>query len=275
MANVRALPKLQPAHSQKGRRPTRLHLERLEERLLLAADTDPGSGLLTHGGICSCPICSGVGLSQFQPEPAELAPTSGGGGTTSLASIAGLPQLAPYVHRRFADTVVAVKRVVLLAHAMLGSPRVLCVETPFVHLDPSSLAYVAAALEQAASGRHLVASVTSATDGERSLVERADWVVVAQGGRFVREGTPDLALEPSCRYAATVTRAADAFVAALAERGLRVTPADVAPALLGFVPENAAEVRRVLVELPSGSSPDEIVRAANRVGSPLVELAPL
>ena len=208
-------------------------------------------------------------------ESARLSGLAEAEARRQTAAVIARFELAPYVHRRFADTVVAVKRVVLLAHAMLGSPRVLCVETPFVHLDPSSLAYVAAALEQAASGRHLVASVTSATDGERSLVERADWVVVAQGGRFVREGTPDLALEPSSRYAATVTRAADAFVAALAERGLRVTPADVAPALLGFVPENAAEVRRVLVELPSGSSPDEIVRAANRVGSPLVELAPL
>jgi ABC-type multidrug transport system ATPase subunit len=168
-----------------------------------------------------------------------------------------------------------VKRVVLLAHATLGSPRVLCVEAPLAELDPSSLAYVAAALEQAANGRLLVASVTSATEGERALVERADWVVVAQGGRFVREGTANLALVPSHRYAATVTRAADAFVAALAERGVRATPTDVAPALLGFVPENAADVRRVLVELPNGVSPDEIVRAAHRVGSPLVELSPL
>jgi ABC-type multidrug transport system ATPase subunit len=184
-------------------------------------------------------------------------------------------ELAPYARRRFADTALALKRIVLLAHATIGSPRVLCVEAPLANLDPSSLSYVGAALERASSERRLFASVTSATDGERSLVERADFVVVSQGGRFVSEGTPSHALSPSSRYAATVTRAADAFLAALAERGVRATPADVAPALLGFVPENAAEVRRVLVELPDGASPDEIVRAAHRAGAPLVELSPL
>jgi ABC-type multidrug transport system ATPase subunit len=190
-------------------------------------------------------------------------------------AIAGF-ELGPFARRRFADTALAVKRIVLVAHATLGSPAVLCVEAPLANLDPSSLPYVSAALDRASSGRRLLASVTSATDGERALVDRADWVVVAQGGRFVREGTPSHAISPTgSRYAATVTRAADAFLAALAERGVRATPADVAPALLGFAPENAADVRRVLVELPDGASPDEIVRAAHRAGSPLVELSPL
>ena len=184
-------------------------------------------------------------------------------------------ELGTYARRRFADTALAVKRIVLLAHATLGSPAVLCVEAPLANLDPSTLPYVGAALDRASSGRRLLASVTSATDAERVLVDRADWVVVTQGGRFVREGPPHQAFSASSRYAATVTRAADAFLAALAERGVRATPADVAPALLGFVPENAAEVRRVLVELPDGASPDEIVRAAHRAGAPLVELSPL
>ena len=184
-------------------------------------------------------------------------------------------ELAPWVRRRFADSYPPVKRVVLLAHATLGSPRVLCAETPLAGLDPTSGAYVDVALERAASGRRLFTSVTSATGTERTLVERADWVVVTQGGRVVREGTPDVALSPSSRYAATVTRSADAFLAALAERGVRATPADVAPSLLGFVPRNAAEVRRVLVELPAGASPDEIVRAAHRADAPLVELRPV
>jgi ABC-type multidrug transport system ATPase subunit len=182
-------------------------------------------------------------------------------------------ELSGTAHRRFADSIVAVKRIVLIAHATLGSPSVICAESPLAHLDPTSQGYVDAALERAASGRRLLCSVTSAADAERVLVERADWVVVAQGGQFVREGAPELVLVPSSRYTATVTRAAAAFVAALAERGVRATPTDVATALLGFVPENAAEMRRIVVELPEGASADDIVRAAHRVGAPLVELS--
>jgi len=69
-----------------------LKLEPLEPRLLLAADTDPNSGLLTHGGVCSCPICSGVGLEQYQPEAADVV--SGATSGPVAASIAGLPQLS-------------------------------------------------------------------------------------------------------------------------------------------------------------------------------------
>jgi ABC-type multidrug transport system ATPase subunit len=182
-------------------------------------------------------------------------------------------ELAGTAHRRFADSIVALKRIVLLAHATLGSPSVICAESPLANLDPTSQTYVDRALEQAANGRRLLCSVTSATDAERVLVERADWVVIAHGGQFVREGAPELALVPSSRYAATVTRAADAFLTALAERGVRATPTDVATALLGFALENASEVRRVIIELPEGASPDDIVRAAHRAGAPLVELS--
>jgi len=181
-------------------------------------------------------------------------------------------ELGAYARRRFADSYIAVKRVVLFAHATLGSPEVLCAESPLADLEPSARAYVDAALERAAAGRRLFVSVTSASDAERPLVERADWVAVVHGGTIVREGPPDVALWASRRYAATVTRSADAFLAALTERGVRAIPADVAPALLGFVPRDPAAVRRVLVELPEGASADDIVRAAHHADAPLVEL---
>jgi ABC-type Na+ transport system ATPase subunit NatA len=184
-------------------------------------------------------------------------------------------ELAAYARRRLADSYVAVKRVVLLANATLGSPPVICAEAPLAELDPSASAYVDAALERAAHGRRLFTSVTSAAHAERLLVERADWVIVAHGGIIGHEGPPDVALAASTRYAATVTRSADAFVAALASAGARATPADVAPALLGFVPRDPTAVRRVLVELPAGGSPDAIVRAARDADAPLVELKPV
>ena len=181
-------------------------------------------------------------------------------------------ELGAYARRRLADSYVAVKRVVLLAHATLGSPSVICAETPLAELDPSARAYVDAALERAAHGRRLLVSVARPDDAERSLVERADSIVLAHGGTLVREGPPSVALSTSSRYAATVTRSAEAFVVALTERGARALPADIAPALIGFVPRDPAGVRRVLVELPEGASPDAIVQAAHAVDAPLVEL---
>ena len=90
-----ALPRLlsiqSPAPSRRrGRR--RLNVESLESRLLLAADTDPNQGQLTHGGVCSCPICSGIGLEQYQPEAAPFV--SAPYGAPAAATIAGLPQLS-------------------------------------------------------------------------------------------------------------------------------------------------------------------------------------
>jgi ABC-2 type transport system ATP-binding protein len=255
---------------------------------LLARDATLASG---EAQISGTPMTDAVALGVAgvalldPPFPAEWTPERY---LLESARLAGFPErdarrevegaiarfeLGDAARRLFRDTFVSVKRIVLLAHATIGSPRVLCAEAPLVGLDPSSRASVEVALERAASGRCLVASVTSTeSPAERPLIERADWVIVVQGGHVVREGTPSFALMPSSRYAATVTAAGDAFLAALAERGVRATPADLAPTLLGFVPRNAAEVRRVLVELHEGASPDDIVGAAHAVGAPLVEL---
>jgi ABC-type multidrug transport system ATPase subunit len=254
---------------------------------LLARDAtlESGEARLAGAPLRDAVLSGAAGLSLADPPlPAEWTPERY---LLESARLAGLRErdarretdallvrfeLTESARRRLGDLFVAVKRVVLLAHATIGAPSVLCVEAPLSNLDPNAGAYVGAALERAASERRLVASVTGIEGGQRSLVERADWVVVVQGGRVVREGTAELALAPSPRYAATVTREAEAFLRALAERGVRATPADVAPALLGFVPRDTASTRRVLVELPDGMSPDEIVRAAHRTGAPLVEL---
>lgn len=67
----------------------RLFVERLESRLLMAVD--PFANLLSHGGICSCPICSGKGLETITPEPATVV---GSSGSLAASSVAGLPQLS-------------------------------------------------------------------------------------------------------------------------------------------------------------------------------------
>lgn len=70
-----------------------LRLETLETRCLMAADTsDPFAGLLTHGGACSCPICSGDGLMALQPQSAT-ATTAAAATWSASATPTGVPQL--------------------------------------------------------------------------------------------------------------------------------------------------------------------------------------
>lgn len=92
MALQHRLPVCQPAPKRSKKVRRRLNLETLEPRLLFAADLDPSAGLLTHGGVCSCPICSGVGLNQYQPEPAAVV--AGAATAGPVASLSSLPQLS-------------------------------------------------------------------------------------------------------------------------------------------------------------------------------------
>jgi hypothetical protein len=87
-----SLPIYQPAPTARKSVRRRLNVESLESRLLMAANLNSGDGLMTHGGVCSCPICSGVGLDQYEPEAATVV--SGGSSGYAAASIAGLPQLS-------------------------------------------------------------------------------------------------------------------------------------------------------------------------------------
>ena len=68
----------------------RLIVERLESRLLMAAD--PFSGLLSHGGVCGCPICSGQGLEALSPQ-AATAITSQASTWNPASAPAGVPLL--------------------------------------------------------------------------------------------------------------------------------------------------------------------------------------
>lgn len=72
------------------------HLEQLEPRLALTASLVLDDNLLlTHGGICSCPICSGRGLENLVAP--QLATTTAGSSSTSGATrapLTSLPQLS-------------------------------------------------------------------------------------------------------------------------------------------------------------------------------------
>jgi ABC-type Na+ transport system ATPase subunit NatA len=166
------------------------------------------------------------------------------------------------------------RRAVLFAHAALGSPDVLCLEAPLGDLEHGAQAEVATYLERATTGRRLITSVRSlASDGpERALVARADWVVVESRGRITTEGPPSRVLGHGRRFVATVTRAGDAFVAALAARGITVRDGGVTHVPAPPDAHPGADPMEVALELPSGGSPNDVVLAARSAGAPLVEL---
>src|SRR6476620_3100876 len=84
----KSLPRVKPEKS----RHDLLRLERLEDRLMMAADLLSGDDaygqLSTHGGICNCPICTGQGLHEIAlPDPTEST------GGLAQAPLASIPQL--------------------------------------------------------------------------------------------------------------------------------------------------------------------------------------
>jgi hypothetical protein len=82
--------------AQLGRRDASRHaaarhpsLERLESRHLMTASPGPGDELFSgHGGVCNCPVCTGVGLGDI---PQAVVPAGGPAESNPLSS---LPQLS-------------------------------------------------------------------------------------------------------------------------------------------------------------------------------------
>src|SRR5688572_17261589 len=77
--------------NRRKRKPRRLQLERLEPRSLLAvapSGVDAALLLSGHGGVCTCPVCTGQGLDQI---PAAEESPSGPAASNPLSS---LPQLS-------------------------------------------------------------------------------------------------------------------------------------------------------------------------------------
>jgi ABC-type multidrug transport system ATPase subunit len=185
--------------------------------------------------------------------------------------------LGAFARHRLGVLEMPLRRAVLFAHAVLGAPDVVCVEAPFVDLERGAQAEVAAYLERATSGRRLIVSARSlpGEGPERALLGRADWVIVESHGRVANEGPPSRVLAGGRRYVATVTRAGDAFVAALTARGVTVREGSVTRVPAPPDAHPGADPVEVALELPSGGSPNDVVLAARSVGAPLIELVPV
>lgn len=187
-------------------------------------------------------------------------------------------ELAHLTTRTLASLPVVERRVLLIAHATLGDPKVLCVEAPFDRLDADAAAYVNARLERALEGRSGIVHfpAPSLLGPERAFIDRAEGVLVLAGGHVIVNAPAKRASPSSTRVLVTVTRHAGAFRARLETQGLSVLPAGHLAALLPLLttPENA-ELARFLVELPAPLDTSGILEASRAAEAPLVELSPL
>ena len=174
-------------------------------------------------------------------------------------------ELSASARRRLADSYVAVKRVVLLAHATLGAPqRDLRRDT--ARRARSQRARVRRRRTRACRARATPARIRRAPRRRRANASSSARTgsCSLHGGTFVREGPPSFALVDE-----QPLRGNGDALGRSVRRGSRTSaacarpPPIVAPLLIGFVPRDVAGVRRVLVELPEGASPDAIVQAAH------------
>lgn len=104
------------------------------------------------------------------------------------AWVAGLPDgLGTHVGPGARDVSGGERARLGLARALLRGPRLLVVDEPTAHLDPSTAAVVEASLHAVRDGGATVVVVTHEPD----LAARADHVVLLADGRLVEAGIPD------------------------------------------------------------------------------------
>jgi ABC-type cobalamin/Fe3+-siderophores transport system ATPase subunit len=182
----------------------------------------------------------------------------------------GLVELAA---RRLAHLPLAERRALLVAHAVLTDPLVLCLEEPLAGLDTHAEQAVLAVIERASAGRRLLVAIgdPEASAGTRRLVQScADRFGLAAG---VAVSLPAKAAAVS-RVTATVCKNHQAFAAALAARGLAAHPTHEAGVLGSLTSPLAGPCWRYLVELSSESTAP-VLDAALEAEAGLVELIPL
>jgi ABC-type Na+ transport system ATPase subunit NatA len=166
---------------------------------------------------------------------------------------------------------VAERRAVLVAHALLTGPRVVCLEEPLAGLDTAAQQLVLAVIERAAQQRSLVVAFGGEpeTAGTRELLARCDERLSLRAGVVVQGyDAPEAA-----RFTATVCRNHHAFAEALTQRGLTAHPTHEAGILDVLTSAHAGPAWRYLVELSDGSTAG-ILDAALETDAGLLELIP-
>jgi len=102
--------------------------------------------------------------------------------------VAGLPRGYETVISERGTTLSAGQRQrIAIARALLRKPRVLVLDEPTAALDPQAEHEIAETLSQAL---HHQTTTSILVTHRRSLVERADWVLVLENGKVVESGAP-------------------------------------------------------------------------------------
>jgi predicted ABC-type transport system involved in lysophospholipase L1 biosynthesis ATPase subunit len=210
---------------------------------------------------------------QFLASSAELAGTPRA--TAPKLAFETLEQLGlvELASRRLAHLPAAERRAVLIAHAVLTNPRVLCLEDPLAGLDTHAENCVLAVIGHASADRRLLVAISDPglSAGARQLVRSCTERLRLAAGVVL----PELDDKPATsRVTATVSRNHQAFAAALSARGLTHHATHEAGMLNALTSNAAGPCWRYLVELPGGSSAP-ILDAALETEAGLVELIPV
>ncbi|HEX2876919.1 MAG TPA: hypothetical protein VHP33_36955 [Polyangiaceae bacterium] len=210
---------------------------------------------------------------QFLASSAELAGTPAKAAPKLAFETLEQLGLIELASRRLAHLPAAERRAVLIAHAVLTNPRVLCLEDPLVGLDTHAENCVLAVIGHASADRRLLVAISDPelSPGARQLVRSCtERLRLAAGVVF-----PELDDKPATsRVTATVSRNHQAFAAALSARGLTHHATHEAGMLNALTSNAAGPCWRYLVELPEGSSAP-ILDAALETDAGLVELMPV
>ncbi len=191
---------------------------------------------------------------------------------TATLAMLGLNPLAP---RKIGALDPHEQRALGIAHARLGEPPVLALESPFTGLE-RNLEFVVELVERASAGRALLISFdeTNPSGVERSLAEGASEVLIVEAGTLVGQGAPAQILgREAHRFLVTVSDHGQSFAEALAEKGHRLSVARPGGV---FGPLGTEELSRgalrLVVEAPSTAP---ILDASLESAAPVVELRPL
>lgn len=211
--------------------------------------------LLRQRGAAYVPLALPLPASTRVLDAISLSGSLVGADKNDARQALGVCKMLGHRNKRLGELSRLQSRLVSLAHGLCGSPEVLFLENLFADLDETEIEVLEAIFDIELSGRSWICAVDSRSPGSRSLMLQASEVLVGAGTRVLPPQPPEQV--PSDGY--WVTCAGDA--APLATR------LETAGALVTRSPRSSV----LLVRKSRGQ---EIFRAAQEVGTPIVELCP-
>jgi ABC-2 type transport system ATP-binding protein len=153
------------------------------------------------------------------------------------------------------------RRVLALAAATVGDPRVLLADRPLSGLSGEAAGFVLAALEAIASERALVSTVSrlDPASAEAALARNASDLAIFLRGELALAGPPHAVLDGARRVRVVVRSSHEALGRELEALGASASGGPY----------------QLLVALPDGLGPTAVLVAAARARAPVVEIVPL